>query len=157
MLVSRIFSASRRVPRIIAGLPPRLLSRVRKLGWQNTVVISSIIVGIIVIVVVLSNGNEEEIVPEGERSVSLSTVLELSGEQNTLPVFGIVRSKSEALVRTETSAEVVRVNYSLGDSVSAGTVVAEMRNTSERAALLQAEAAQDVARAVLAKVKGSVR
>ena len=145
------------MPRIIAGLPTRLLSRVRKLGWQNTVVISSIIVGVIVIAVVLNNGNGEEIVPEGERSVSLSTVLELSGEQNTLPVFGIVRSKSEALVRTETSAEVVRVNYSLGDSVSAGTVVAEMRNTSERAALLQAEAAQDVARAVLAKVKGSVR
>src|SRR3989344_4069164 len=113
MIFSRILSASRRVPRIIAGLPTRLLSRVRKLGWQNTVVISSIIVGVIVIAVVLNNGNGEEIVPEGERSVSLRTVLELSGEQNTLPVFGIVRSKSEA--------------------------------------------AQDVARAVLAKVKGSVR
>lgn len=115
------------------------------------------IVGLIIVIAVLENGGSEEKVEETLRSVSVRSVLELSSGGALLPLFGVVQSKSEAIVRTETSGEVVNVYHSLGDNVGAGAVVAEMGNSSERANVLQAQAMLEVAEAALAKVEGSVR
>ncbi|MCE9541897.1 efflux RND transporter periplasmic adaptor subunit [Candidatus Kaiserbacteria bacterium] len=100
--------------------------------------------------------------PAGEqaqtvRSVTLKSVAALSSESTPLSIVGTVVSRSEATVRAETSGEVVRVYRALGDSVAAGTIVAELEDSSQRAALLQAQGAVDAAEANLAKVQKGTR
>lgn len=87
---------------------------------------------------------------ESLRAVDIRSVYSLSSESGSVPAFGTVRSESEASVRAEASGEITALYYTLGDRVSAGAPVAEIKNASERAALRQAEAA-------LAKVQGSAR
>jgi RND family efflux transporter MFP subunit len=80
-------------------------------------------------------------------TVELSSVANLSQGGSTLSIVGTVQSQTEATVRAEKSGEVTSLNYSLGSSVSAGSIVAEIENASERAALLQATGALQAAQA----------
>lgn len=81
------------------------------------------------------------------RSVEVSSVADLTSQTVSLSVSGSVSSKSEATVRTESSGEVTGVYRELGDFVGAGAIVAELENASERAAVLQAEASVEAAKA----------
>ncbi len=65
----------------------------------------------------------------------------------SLSVSGNVQSQTEATVRAESSGEVTAVYRALGDSVAAGTIVAELENASQRAAVLQAQGAVQAATA----------
>jgi RND family efflux transporter MFP subunit len=79
--------------------------------------------------------------------VTLASVSDLSQGGSGLSVAGTVQSQTEATVRAEKGGEITAVHYALGDSVSAGTIVAEMENDSERAAVLQAQGAYQAAQA----------
>jgi len=81
------------------------------------------------------------------KTVSLSSVADLSQGGSSLTVAGVVQSLTEATVRAERSGEAVAVYRQLGDYVSAGTIVAELDNASERAAVLQAQGALQAATA----------
>lgn len=91
------------------------------------------------------------------RQVEVKSIAELSSDQPTLSIVGLVSSKSEATVRAEKSGQVVSVNRALGDSVAAGTIVASIENASENAAVLSAQGAVDAAQAALAKISGGTR
>lgn len=58
---------------------------------------------------------------------------------------GTVRSVSEARLQTERGGRVTSVKVSIGDTVSAGTVLATLENASEYAVLLQAEGTYEAA------------
>lgn len=80
------------------------------------------------------------------REVAVVPVGELSGS-TALPVVGTIRSQNEAQIRAESSGSITRLNYTLGDPVGAGQIIADIENSAQRAALLQAEGALEAAKA----------
>lgn len=91
------------------------------------------------------------------RIVKVASISELSNGAIALSIVGTVTSQNEATVRAEKSGQLVRLNYALGDRVAAGATIGEMENQSERAAVAQAQASVDVAKANRAKVTGGSR
>ncbi len=90
------------------------------------------------------------------RSVTVHSVALLSQGGAALATAGTVSAQSEATVRAERGGELTSINASLGQSVAAGTILAEMNSASERAAVLSAQGALAAAEASRAKVaKGS--
>ncbi len=87
--------------------------------------------------------------------VHIASVASLSDQTGPLPVTGKVSSVSKASILAVGSGEIVSLNRSLGDYVAAGSVIASFENSSQRAAVLQAQGAYEGAQASLAKASGS--
>lgn len=87
--------------------------------------------------------------PEGaadeRRQVHLLSSSDLAAPE-PVSLIGEVRSVSEANVAADMPGTVAHVYRSLGDTVAAGTVIAELKNDSQRAGVAQAEAALDKAK-----------
>lgn len=141
----------------ITGTFRKFLYRLRNLSKKQKVALIVLILVLFAIAGLSPRGNVEEAPVNETRAVSLINVGEASTESTPLEVTGSVRSESEARLRTETQGEVVGVYRAVGQFVTAGTVIAELRNTSERAAVQQAEAALEAAEANLAKGTGGAR
>ncbi len=77
-------------------------------------------------------------------SVTLETVGNF-GSQSTFSVVGTVRAVSEAKLQAEAGGRITAVNAKIGDRVYAGSILGSIENGSERAQLLQAEAAYESA------------
>lgn len=90
------------------------------------------------------------------RSVEMQTVAELMNEGQLLSIVGDVRSVSEAKVSTEASGRITRVYVSLGSTIGAGALLAEIENSAQRAALLQAEGALEAAQAAIPNLSSSL-
>ena len=73
------------------------------------------------------------------RNVSVRSVGALTLGEGSGSIFGSVRSMSEATIVAKSSGTVERVHTTLGASVPAGFVIAELENASERAGVLQAQ------------------
>jgi len=101
-----------------------------------------LIVGVVVAVIVLKK-DVVEIATNLPSLVQVASVRSLSGDRDALPVLGRVRSQTEATIQTEAQGQVTRVLYSLGDYVSAGAVIAELENSSQRAGVAKAQATLD--------------
>jgi RND family efflux transporter MFP subunit len=82
--------------------------------------------------------------------VTLGTAEGFAGG-DSISVLGNVRAFTEAAVTTERAGRVVRVNVTLGQSVSAGQILATLENAAESAAVVQAEGAYDAAVAARAQ------
>ncbi len=93
------------------------------------------------------SGTSAELPNEDEkiRQVSLASVSDLSADVTSLSLFGTVISKSEATIRAEAGGKIVGVYKKLGDYTSAGSIIAEFENSAERAQVLSAEGAFEVA------------
>lgn len=91
------------------------------------------------------------------RTVVVKSVSELTSGISDFSVVGNVQSESEATVRTESAGQVTALYHALGDNVGAGTIIAEMDNASQRAAVLQAQGGLQAAQANLAKASSGVR
>ncbi len=87
--------------------------------------------------------------------VVLASVASLSDQSGPLPVTGKVSSVSKASILAVSSGEIVSLTRQLGDHVSAGSIIASFENSSQRAAVLQAQGAYEGAQAALAKASGS--
>ena len=91
------------------------------------------------------------------KEVEVKNVALLSNDQVALELIGKVRSQTEATIRTEVSGEIVGVYQRVGNYIGAGTIIAEIKNSSQRALVLQAEGSVDQARANLQKIQGGTR
>lgn len=78
-------------------------------------------------------------------TVTLSAVSELTGTGSSASVIGNVRSVTEASILAESGGKVTSVHTSLGKTVGAGSVLAQLDNASQRASVLQAEGAYESA------------
>ncbi len=85
------------------------------------------------------------------RQVQTATIADLANGSVPLPLIGEVKSLSEAEIRSESSGSITHLYHRLGDYVGAGTIIAEIENSSQRASLLQAEGALDSAKASIQK------
>jgi RND family efflux transporter MFP subunit len=92
---------------------------------------------------------------KGPREVTVGRVSDLMNGGSNLSVVGEVQSKNEARINAEANGRITRVNASLGSRVAAGAILAEIENSSQRAALLQAEGAFDAAKAATVGTRGS--
>jgi len=79
-------------------------------------------------------------ITNGTPIVELKSARDIATTLSPLPLVGNVRSATEATILTEASGRITGVYRSLGQFVSAGTIIAEIENSSERAQVLQAEA-----------------
>jgi multidrug efflux pump subunit AcrA (membrane-fusion protein) len=103
------------------------------------------------------SGREEPQAEENHmRQVKVARVSDIMNGGSMLSLVADIRSVSEAKISTESGGRVSRVNASLGNFVSAGQVLAEVENSSQRAALLQAEGALDAAKAAVPNVESSL-
>jgi RND family efflux transporter MFP subunit len=96
-----------------------------------------------------------EAAPSATAHVSTATVGSLSTTVAPLSVTGQVTSRARATVLAQTSGTVVALYHALGDRVAAGAIIAAFGNSSQRAAVAQAQGALDAARAVAAASSGS--
>jgi multidrug efflux pump subunit AcrA (membrane-fusion protein) len=114
--------------------------------WRQ--ITEAVVFGAFIVFLFTLGGNE--VVPDtakAPRTVTIAPVSELANSDTNLPLLGTVTSTSEATIRSESSGKLTRVYKKLGDSVTAGQVIAEFENSGERAAVLQAEGAYDSAKA----------
>jgi HlyD family secretion protein len=91
----------------------------------------------------------------GISHVHVATVADLSSQAAPLPLVGKVTSLNQATILAQNAGEIVSVSHALGDRVGAGEVIAQFENSSQAAAVLQAQGAYDGAQAALAKAEGS--
>ena len=90
-----------------------------------------------------------DVVTPSKKRVEVKEAGALGEESVALKTVGTVRAVSEARLQTESSGRVTAVNVAIGDHVSAGSVLASIENSRERASLLQAEGAYESAKASL--------
>jgi len=87
--------------------------------------------------------------------VSIASVSSLTPNSAALSVIGQVSSENQATILSQVAGEIVHVNRQLGDSVSAGDVIATMDDSSQQAAVDQAQGSYDAALAALAQASGT--
>ena len=92
--------------------------------------------------------------PKGEQ-VTVASVNSLSPNNAALSVIGKVESENEATVLSETSGEITQLDHALGDHVGAGDIIAQMENSSQVAAVAQAQGSYEAAEANLTKASGT--
>ncbi len=76
--------------------------------------------------------------------VETATPAQLNNNQS-VELIGVVAAKTQAGLLSEVGGRVTSVNVSLGQTVSAGTVIATLENSAQSAVLLQAEGAYEAA------------
>ncbi|OIO30374.1 hypothetical protein AUJ77_03285 [Candidatus Nomurabacteria bacterium CG1_02_43_90] len=132
------------------------LEFVRNLSRSSKIVATLVLVALILFVMRLgSNPALPATTSSYETHVSLASVASFSGQAGSLPVTGKVVSVNKASILAVSSGEIVSLSHVLGDQVVAGEVIANFENSSQRAAVLQAQGAYDSARVLYTKASGS--
>jgi multidrug efflux pump subunit AcrA (membrane-fusion protein) len=95
-------------------------------------------------------GNGDDVPPPALTQVSVLSVSEL-GSKASFDTVGKVEAVSEANLQSEAGGRVTSVYVNVGDSVSAGKVLATIENNSQAATLTQAQGAYEAALAASAQ------
>ena len=111
---------------------------------------SKIIAGVVVVVAIavlthLGGSASEAEVIDSRTHVELASVASLSNAGGPLPVTGKVTSVSQASLSALSGGEITSLPRKLGDRVGAGQVIASFENSSQQAAVLQAQGTYDAA------------
>ena len=150
-MLNRTLSALRGASVRVRHATAVLWSRFRRLPRWGQALIIALVIGALILLGSLFGGKAPENA-SAERTVTLRSLAELSGNAAGASVVGNVRARSEAEVRAEAAGTVRAVNTAVGASVPAGFVLAELENDAERAQVTQAEGAYDAALAARAGV-----
>ncbi len=124
-------------------------------GKRTVLTVSAVIVVLIIAALALSKNEETTETVSQLPVVTVSSVRAL-GSGSDLQLIGSVRSVNEASIETETGGRVTAVRTAVGEKVVAGTILAQLENASEYAALLQAEGVYESALAAAAQSDISV-
>lgn len=121
--------------------------------------IGSVVAVLVIVAALVHFAGGKAVVTEtqaaGMPHVQVASVSELASSAGPLNVVGTIKSKSQATILAQTSGEIVSLSRSIGDRVGAGSVLGQFENSSQRAAVTQAQGAYDSAAAALAKVSGT--
>lgn len=132
---------------------------IRHINWHSRrtqAIAGGLVVVLIASFIALSRGSDDVTeATKTPRQVEVARVSDLMSGKSSLSVVGEVESKSEAKISPETSGRITRVYASLGQNVGAGSILAEIENASQRAAVLQAEGSLDAAKAAAGGSRGS--
>lgn len=124
----------------------RFWTKYRSLAIWLQAVIGALVIGLVLggISFLMNMGATSE-TATSLPTVTLSPISELAGNDSALGVIGSVRSITEASILAQAGGTVTSVHTQVGRTVSAGFVMAELDNASQRAAVLQAEGSYDAA------------
>ena len=146
---SSIYAFFSRASAFVRSLPSRaraLWVRYRGLKrWQQIAIAAAVALALAGLIFLLGSGKKPEDQGAQGRTVTLSSVAELSGASAGGSVVGSVRSIAEAEILAQSGGTVTSVHAVIGRTVPAGFINAELENASQRAAVLQAEGAYDSA------------
>lgn len=143
-MLQQIFS---RVASFFIGVFKGFVRFGKKFGWVKVGIGALVLIlGVWAVAAIFAPKPSTEITSNA-RTVELKSVAELSSESTPLSVAGTVSSLSQAQVRAEAGGRITAVNYTLGDYVGAGAVIAQTENAAQRAAVMQAQGAVDAASA----------
>lgn len=119
---------------------------------KRTTIIYSVVILLLLGIAASIIFNPKDLVTEEDRlpGVRVASVASLSGSSE-LSLVGSVSSVSEVKLESEVSGRITQVPVTLGQNVSAGTVIASVENSAEYAAVLQAEGSYEAALAAAAK------
>lgn len=122
---------------------------VNRFGAKRTLISGALVIVLTVLVLIHLFGREEvsEITNHAVKTVSIAPVAKITGSTGSIETLGTVQAVREARLTTETGGRVTSVPVKLGDAVAAGTVIATLENSTERAAVLQAQGVYEAARA----------
>ncbi len=137
----------------------KLLNRLYSWYGKRNVLISLVVIIALLIVgffIHLSGNNTAEEVQEEQVSLVRTSRVDALSSASLFRVIGEVKAVSEARLQTESGGRITSVTVELGDSVKAGSVLATLENSAQRASLLQAEGAYDAAVAGAASSESSV-
>jgi len=143
--VSALMSGARRTGASIRAFSTRTWKRYRSLKRRYQAAIAVALIALLVALSMLLGGGDPAATQNNLRTVTLESVGALSGNGDSVSVVGTVRSVSEADILAQSGGTVRRVHAKLGAQVSAGRVIAELDNASERAVVLQAQGAYEAA------------
>lgn len=132
----------------------------RLYSWYGKAVVNSIFAVVALLIVagfVLTQNPEEETQNVLEaREVTVASVASFSNDA-TIDVIGTVSATREATIQSEAAGQVTRVNVALGDRVTAGQIIGQIENASERAQVLSAQGAYEAALAAAAQADSGVQ
>lgn len=140
-LIDRARQAARRVHAVSVRTWAWYRGRTR---WQQIAIAAALVVLCIGGIVFLRSTGPST-ASDNLRTVTLESVGALSGTGSSVSIIGNVRSVTEADILAQSGGTVRRVNTKIGQSVGAGSIIAELENASERAAVLSAEGAYESA------------
>ena len=130
---------------------PHAISYIKGIDWRSrrtqTIAAGTAILIIILGFLIFSGDNAAPAVTDATPTVRVSRVADIMSGGSSLSVIAEITSVSEAKISPEAGGKITRVRASLGDFVGAGQVLAEIENSSQRAAVLQAEGSLDAAKA----------
>jgi len=123
----------------------KILTYIKQLPLRYKI-IGGVLVLIVVFTIVFIAGRNTT-VPQAKVSnithVDISSVSSLSDKDSSISLTGKVSSVSKATILAVSSGEIVSLSHSLGDYVEAGSIIASFENSSQRAAVLQAQGMYD--------------
>jgi RND family efflux transporter MFP subunit len=120
----------------------------RLYGWYGKRTVRAVGAALLVlIVVIIVKSSEDDVAPVTEVALPQVTVATPAAlaSGSSVSLIGTVAPKTQAKLVSEASGRVVAVNASLGQYVTAGSIIAQLENASERAAVLQAEGVYEAA------------
>jgi len=129
----------------LPGRTARTWKRYRALRPWKQAVIAAIAAVVVIGGIALARSGGTTDSTDQERTVTLSSIGSLSGGGSDTSVIGTVRSVTEADLLAQTGGTVKGVYTAIGKTVPAGSIIAELDNSSEAASVLQAEGAYDAA------------
>lgn len=122
-----------------------------KTGRKHSIVLAVVLVGAFIIYKMITGGADAPIEAQATLpEVKILSVAEL-GAQASFDTIGKVEAVSEANLQTEAGGRVTSVSVKIGDTVSAGAVLASIENSAQRAQLVQAQGAYEAALAASAQ------
>lgn len=123
----------------------RLFARVWSLPRRYKILGAIVLVALVVALAHLARAPKAADTPSDTAHVTLASVASLSNSGGPLPVVGQVTSVSEASISALSGGEITSLPHKLGDRVAAGAVIAGFENSSQQAAVLQAQGQYDAA------------
>jgi RND family efflux transporter MFP subunit len=128
-------------------------SNKRRSRWVFITVVLILIIGGVVGFVFIHNKKPAAAAASSRgalQQVAVASVSSLSPNNAPLSVIGTVSSEDDATILAQSAGQIVSLDKQLGDRVSAGDVIATLDNSSQQAAVLQAQGAYASAQAALA-------
>jgi RND family efflux transporter MFP subunit len=113
--------------------------------WQQYVAWAVLAVLVIFIIHSLTASDTGAGIEDSLPTVTLAPVSSLSSSDSAVNAVGTVRSESEANILAQSGGVVQAVHSRLGASVPAGYALAELENSSQAAAVLQAQGSYEAA------------
>lgn len=128
-------------------------------GKKTVLIVSTIVLILLIIGATSIFGKDSEPMPaEVKKTTEVETKqVRNMMSSNSFTAVGKVEAVTEAVLQTEAGGRVTAVNFEIGDTVRAGAILATLENNSERASLLQAEGAYEVAQAGAAQSDSGLR